>query len=191
MINFKNKSNAKKGFQTGYYIGIVPGLLLGGVTGALVFPLLTAPIGAGIGALSRDIKMSEEAYKIDMTTGLPKPIPYKFSEEIENTKELVFYSRKINAPIPELIINEKPVCQFNKNSYYIHEFTDNPENLTVCLKSSKDTICQSLTSDFTGKRYFEVIVNSNGKASIFEKKQSQTINYVKEEIRTGKLFPLN
>ncbi len=191
MINFKNKSKAKKGFKTGYYVGLVPGLLLGGFSGALVLSVVTGGIGAGIGAISRDIEMSSETYKIDMLTGLPKPILIKNNEEIKNMKQLVFYSRKFNSRIPELIINEKTICQFNQNSYYIHTFPDTLSNLVACLKSSADTYCQGITTDFAGKRYFEVIVKSDGKLSIFEKKQSQTIKYVEDEIKTRKLWSLN
>jgi hypothetical protein len=191
MINFKNKSKAKNGFNTGFSIGLVPGFLMGGWIGAPIIGLASGGIGAAIGAAFRNIEMSSESHKIDMVTGLPKPILIEDGMEIKNMKQLVFYSSKFNSRSPDLIINEKTIGQFQQKSYYIHTLSDTLINLTVCLKTLVDIYCQSIATDFEGKRYFEVIVKSNGKLSILEKKQSQAIKYVEDEIKMRKLWSLN
>ncbi len=191
MTSFNNNSKASKGFKTGFYVGLAPGFFLGGFAGAAVVSAVSGVIGAAIGAASQNIVMSSTSYKIDMVTGLPKPILIKDFEEIKNMKQLVFYSRKIKSEAPELFIDEKFVCQFRTNSYFIYHYPDTLDKVNVCLKSNDDSICDNIKTDAAGKKYFEVIVRPNRKLSLFEKKQSQTINYVDVEIKKRKLRSLN
>lgn len=192
MISFKNRSKAKEGFSIAGGFGLLLGSIIGGGFGGAALGLITGGIGAATGAFSKDIKICDSPFKIDMFSGLPvKYEQIQAKPEIVENRIIVFYSRKLNSQTLELFINENIACQFTPNSYYIHRCSDTKDSLNICLKIPGNSWCESITADFVGKRYFEVIVKSNGKMTLFEKKQSQTKKYVEDRIKRRKLRSLN
>nr|NQU92280.1 hypothetical protein [Bacteroidota bacterium] len=198
MLSFKKHSGFGKGAGIGYLIGA--GLGFAALYPAGIFAAITvcgfsgSLVGAYIGALTTkyNYNILNQNYKVDISTGMPVPIDASVDQVLPlNKTELIFYTTKIKEQNINLYINKKMICSLKSKSFVSYFAPLGIKPTEICLESNSDNHCEEISADLTKKKYFEVILNKEGKVSLFQKKSESMKSSIDRRIENGKLERIN
>lgn len=126
-----------------------------GLSGALT--------GAGIGGLTyidNMYEVSKSPHRIDMATGMivlvEEPAYRKFAGE------LVFFIEKYKGQNPELYVNGEKITSFQPKSYVSVVVPMENNTVEICLKSTNDEFCKTVSVDIFNTNYYQVKIREDG-----------------------------